>query len=199
MCVNCHDNEWNRGRTPPLKDCNGIDCPLGLPHPPPSRDPRQGGCFSLGCGLCRSEKLALLENKEIQQVVSADNLPKAYIYDARKPMKGVVYPEVEHEMPDFIALADEILEAELEAERERIRILMKTLVPYLNPSQIAKKQRAAKRKQLKNQNDYNLPDWFINPLGEEDYEEEEVEDEKIAQDKQRIAEEAEQMAKEIAL
>ena len=43
-------------------------------------------------------------------------------------MKGVVYPEVEHEMPDFIVLAEEILQAEieakLEAERER-RLLLK--------------------------------------------------------------------------
>ena len=56
----------------------------------------------------------------------AENLPKAYIYNARQPMKGVIYPKVEHEMPDFVVMAEEILlaeiEAKLEAERERIRL-----------------------------------------------------------------------------
>lgn len=42
---------------------------------------------------------------------SASSLPKAYIYNAPKPMKGVVYPDVEIEVPDFIALAEEILQA----------------------------------------------------------------------------------------
>lgn len=90
---------------PPVKDCHGIDCPLGIAHPPPSQNPREGGCFCLGCGICRSEKMHLIEDREIKQVVSRknDNLPKAYIYNAPKPMKGVVYPEVVHEVPDFIA------------------------------------------------------------------------------------------------
>ena len=84
-------------------------------------------------------------------------------------MKGVVYPENEAEMPEFIARADEILEAQLEAEHERIRILNRTPVPFLTHRQQAKKLRAAKRKQLKNQYDYNLPAWFIEePPLEED-------------------------------
>ena len=143
-----------------------------------------------------------MENKEIQQVVTADNLPKAYIYDARKPMKGVVYPDVEHEMPDFIALADEILEAEIQAELERIRILNKTPVPYLNPRLIAKKQRAARRKQVRDQHEINLPEWFVNPLGlQEDEDDEAVDEEMLAQEEQqKVAEEdAKKKAMEIAL
>ena len=68
-------------------------------------------------------------------------MPKAYIFNARKPMKGVVYPDIEVEVPDFIALAEELLEAEIqakieaeeEAERERIRILNTTPIVILNP------------------------------------------------------------------
>ena len=100
-------------------------------------------------------------------------------------MKGVVYPDVEHEMPDFIALADEILEAEIQAELERLRILNKTPVPYKNPRLIAKKQRAAKRKHVRDQHDYNLPEWFVNPLGvQEGADEEAAQEEREAQEEQ---------------
>ena len=44
-----------------LHDCNGVNCPLGIAHPPPCRDPSKGGVFPLGCGICRSEKLAELK------------------------------------------------------------------------------------------------------------------------------------------
>jgi len=43
-------------------------------------------------------------------------------------------PIIEIELPDFIAMADEILEAEHEAERERIRILNRTPVAVLTPA-----------------------------------------------------------------
>ena len=116
-------------------------------------------------------------------------------------MKGVKYPDVEHEMPDFIVRADEILEAEIQAELERIRILNRTPVPYMNPRLIARRQRAAKRKQVRNQHDYNLPEWLVNPLGlneEADYEA--VQGEKVAQEEQqKMAEDAERKAMEIAL
>ena len=103
----------------------------------------------MGCGICRSERQ--FKSSAIQQVnTSAAALPKAYIYTDRKPMKGVVYPDVEIEVPEFVARAEEILEAELiAAEEERIRILNSTPVIILKPGQIAKKERAAKRKQLR--------------------------------------------------
>ena len=56
-CEDCHENNLDEPR---LKDCHGIDCPLGIAHPPPCEDPRKGGVFPLGCGICRSEKLELL-------------------------------------------------------------------------------------------------------------------------------------------
>ena len=180
MCNDCHNDymfKYNYSE-PPVKDCHGINCPLGIAHPPPSQNPREGGCFSLGCGICRSEK-AHLKTTAIQQVnTNAASLPKAYIYNARPPMKGVVYPDVEIEVPDFFVRAEEILEAEifaaeaarLAAEKERIRILNSTPVVILKPSQIAKKERAAKRKQLRAHNIDDLPAWFVDPLGEDEEE-----------------------------
>lgn len=59
MCKPCHD-EYNRTCNPPLHDCHGVNCPLGIAHPPPNSDPRKGGVFPLGCGICRSEKMEIL-------------------------------------------------------------------------------------------------------------------------------------------
>ena len=59
FCEPCHD-EYNRTMRPPLKDCGGINCPLGIAHPAPNADPRKGGVFPLGCGICRSEKMEKL-------------------------------------------------------------------------------------------------------------------------------------------
>ena len=56
-----------------------MNCPLGIPHPPPNNDPSKGGVFPLGCGVCRSEKTDLLKNRDVQQVISADTIPKALI------------------------------------------------------------------------------------------------------------------------
>ena len=79
MCNPCHDAYCRGG--PTLQDCNGIDCPLGIAHPPPNLNPREGGVFPLGCGICRSEKMEILErNKNVRQVVTAENIPKAFIY-----------------------------------------------------------------------------------------------------------------------
>ena len=111
MCFPCHE-EYNRTLNPPLKDCHGINCPLGIPHPPPNKNPREGGVFPLGCGICRSEKLEILQNRDVQQVVTEDNLPKHYVPDRlrgnRKPL-NIDRPLVEIEVPEFIARADELL------------------------------------------------------------------------------------------
>ena len=42
-----------------------------------------------------------------------DQAPKAFVHDARKKMKGVDYPEVEHEWPEVLAKAEEELEAKI--------------------------------------------------------------------------------------
>jgi len=108
MCEPCHD-EYNRSMNPPLKDCHGKNCPLGIAHPPPSKDPRQGGVFPLGCGICRSEKLEMLAKREIKQVSSAENLPKFWNkWDQPISNLKINRPIVEIEFPEFIVLADEI-------------------------------------------------------------------------------------------
>ena len=51
FCDSCHQRAWD---TPP-QDCGGVNCPLGVPHPPASRDPMKS-MYPLGCSLCRMEK-----------------------------------------------------------------------------------------------------------------------------------------------
>ena len=144
MCNPCHD-EYNRTLNPPLKDCHGINCPLGIPHPPPSKNPRAGGVFPLGCGICRSEKLEILQNRDVKQVVDEANLPKFWNKWEEKKNELIIRPAVEIEVPDFIALAEELLEAELEAQRaaeaERLRIFNARPMAYLTLAQQKKKLR----------------------------------------------------------
>ena len=35
-----------------LEDCGGVDCPLGVPHPPASHNAMKA-MYPLGCSLCR--------------------------------------------------------------------------------------------------------------------------------------------------
>ena len=39
----------------PIEDCGGIDCPLGVPHPPANHNPKLS-LYPLGCSLCKSSK-----------------------------------------------------------------------------------------------------------------------------------------------
>jgi len=130
----------------PLTDCFGVNCPLGIAHPPPDNDPRKGGVFPLGCGICRSEKLDVLKNVNLQQVFGVANRPKAQV--AAGPQ--IVRPIRELEIPDFIAKADEILEEEqrleaIEAELKAER-LRKLPIYYLPPNKLKLARRKAERK-----------------------------------------------------
>ena len=147
---------------PPLQDCHGINCPLGIAHPPPNKDPTKGGVFPLGCGICRSEKLELLANKDIRQVVvDEQNLPKFYNKNAKEDK--FERPLVEIEMPDFVALAEELYEAERLAKEER---LAKMPIFYLSAGQILKKEQAKRRRERQAAAYDEMPDWFLNPQGE---------------------------------
>ena len=109
MCKPCHD-EYNRTSNPPLKDCHGINCPLGIAHPPPNKDPKLGGVFPLGCGICRSEKMEMLQQRDVHQVISAENLPKAYIYNAQPagPARPqIIRPDFEPELFDHFDALDQ--------------------------------------------------------------------------------------------
>ena len=47
-CEEHHDGGWEDY----LDDCGGVNCPLGVPHPPASYDALKG-MYPLGCSLCR--------------------------------------------------------------------------------------------------------------------------------------------------
>lgn len=171
-------------------------------------DHKESGAFPLGCSICRTEKFEKMKKLGIKQVnTSADNMPKSFFSKRERHQYGdaddredknklIVRPDVEIELPEFIAKADEVLEREIQAkieaeerriaaekaaEEERIRQLNKMPVNVLNPRMIAKRQRQQKRKELKRQQeqeqmveDDNLPAWFVNPLGEPDEREQEL-------------------------
>ena len=144
-----------------------------MAHPPPSRNPREGGVFPLGGGICCSQKLELLQKyRGVQQIVKTDNLPKFWNYQdqPKKNRVKIELPVTEIELPEFIAMADEVLKAEheakLKAERERIRILNRTPVAVLTQAQINKQKRKKQRKMLKAAVEDILPTWFLDPEGE---------------------------------
>ena len=68
FCKKCHDER--DPSHPKIEDCGGVNCPLGIPHPPASKDLSKS-TFPLGCGICRSERLAKLNGNAniIQEVV----------------------------------------------------------------------------------------------------------------------------------
>ena len=72
FCKRCHDERWDlKNKT---EDCGGVNCPLGVHHPPANKDYTKS-TFPLGCGLCRSEKLAeMRENKNLIQEVSLEDM-----------------------------------------------------------------------------------------------------------------------------
>ena len=69
FCDRCHRNTRGPSHNHTLYDCDGVDCPLGVPHPPAHNDPKKSS-FPLGCGICRSERLEELKRNEniIQEV-----------------------------------------------------------------------------------------------------------------------------------
>ena len=75
FCTPCHNDIMNGGKHKPKKGCvGGKDCPLGLEcHPEADDDPKKS-MFSLGCSLCRSEHLALIEDRK--DASSGANLEK---------------------------------------------------------------------------------------------------------------------------
>ena len=48
-----------------IEDCGGVDCPLGVPHPPASSDPKKS-MYPLGCSLCRDTER--ISSAAIQEV-----------------------------------------------------------------------------------------------------------------------------------
>lgn len=54
LCERCHDNYPNCLE---IEDCNGVFCPIGMPHPPVNPQHVNDIAYPLGCGLCRSHRL----------------------------------------------------------------------------------------------------------------------------------------------
>ena len=54
LCERCHDNYPNSLE---IEDCNGVFCPIGMPHPPVNHQHVNDIAYPLGCGLCRSHRL----------------------------------------------------------------------------------------------------------------------------------------------
>ena len=88
FCDPCHD-KWNDYYDPEniydgivvefnVKDCKGVSCPLGLPHPPASFNPRQS-VFPLGCGICRSEKVEFLQKRDVVQIFDPREVQKELV------------------------------------------------------------------------------------------------------------------------
>ena len=79
-------------------------------------------------------------------MITEDNVPKPYFYHLQneKNKPKIIRPDVEIEVPDFIALADEI-------EEERIRILNKTPVPFLTAAEQRRKDKNKQKRLLKAQ------------------------------------------------
>ena len=176
MCNPCHELVC-RGLPVPLRDCHGVNCPLGIAHPPPCHDPRKGGVFPLGCGICRSEKLEVVEkyNKLNNGFDEDVEKPKAWIYTGKEQVV-IVRPKVEIEVPYFIYAADEI---QFKIDNPPYH--------YQSRAQAAKAKRvAAKKAMKKDQNMFNLPAWFVNPEGEDE--------EEVAIQAQAATEEAERAA-----
>jgi hypothetical protein len=117
MCNECHNimNMSLPRRCPRTIDCHGVDCPLGIPHPPAATnlDFKQGGAFPLGCSLCRTaDNYTKLHNNTVKQVaVSAAERPESWIKEEKN--KLIIRPRVEIELPAFIVHAEELLEAEM--------------------------------------------------------------------------------------
>ena len=77
MCDKCHSTD-PYGKNAHKNDCGGVNCPLGMPHPPASADYTKS-TFPLGCGLCRSDKLENLHlNKSLIQEVSIQPIEFEY-------------------------------------------------------------------------------------------------------------------------
>ena len=65
LCESCHNEQPNLV----VRDCGGVDCPLKVPHPPASADPKES-VFTLGCSLCRFDHIK--EYEEAQAKIIAE-------------------------------------------------------------------------------------------------------------------------------
>ena len=143
FCIRCHDVEHPRfGRSNiPLQDCNGVNCPLGVPHPPASSDHRKSA-YSLGCGLCRSEAQSIGLNTTKKGTIAHCTA------DLDQVLLEIANSNKNDGKPDFIKMASEMAK-EFEADElrvERIKNFYVNPMRVLTPRGAAKRERIVKRK-----------------------------------------------------
>lgn len=78
FCDDCHEGGEGEG------DCGGVDCPLGVPHPPASNNSMKS-MYPLGCSLCRNVKMIQGEGQDVHGAIEQIDLDedeyKNYIVD----------------------------------------------------------------------------------------------------------------------
>ena len=116
MCDRCHRTDPYGGK---LYDCGGVNCPLGMPHPPAHKDPKKS-TFPLGCGLCRSERLSKMrENKNMIQEVSFEDIEKLRQEEERKRLEAAEKKRQEEEAERKRLEEAERIRAETERQLKR--------------------------------------------------------------------------------
>ena len=111
FCTPCH-NDAMAGKHTITSTCEGgPNCPLGIPfHPKASTETTS--CFPMGCSICRSENLELIEtNNDSSAFVNLEN---------RKDMKArfgkVLGHALNHEMQRFVQAHEQVRESPEERE-----------------------------------------------------------------------------------
>ena len=68
----CKEHAFNDGNNVP-RDCGGVRCPLGVPHPPASANPLKS-MYPLGCKLCKNQekKQKMREEKKAREAMEKD-------------------------------------------------------------------------------------------------------------------------------
>ena len=109
FCKRCHDRYPNNLV---VEDCGGIDCPLGVPHPPADKDVTKS-TFPLGCGLCRSDRLAeMRETKNLVQEVTIQPIDYELIKRRQEKLKQRQEELDKKRREDQIRLAQQQLRAQ---------------------------------------------------------------------------------------
>ena len=115
----------------PTEDCGGVNCPLGVPHPPPCNDPKKSA-YPLGCSLCRVKTnknyqgtgLAIEEVKvDEERKTMVDNSELYFRYNPLEDKVGPAQPinPKERERQLFAQLRQEELENQKREIQERKR------------------------------------------------------------------------------
>ena len=110
FCTPCH-NDAMAGKHTITNTCTGgPNCPLGLPfHPAASTETKS--CFPMGCGICRSEHMEMIETNE--------NAGAMVRLETRKDMKARFGKVLGHDLRREMAWYEEEQKEAQESPEER--------------------------------------------------------------------------------